>query len=95
MEYDGYNPQSSGVAIDSVGNLYGTTYFGGHYDFGIVFRLAQNGDGRWKETILHSFKDHPGALPVSGVIFDGNGTLYGSTSGDGNVTFGSVFQIVP
>ena len=62
-----------------------------------VFKLAPNSNGGWKETVLHTFVDHPGASPVGGgLIFDANGNLYGETAGDGNInTFGSVFEISP
>jgi hypothetical protein len=33
--------------------------------------------------------------PQAGVVFDAAGNLYGTTSGDGTSTFGSVFGITP
>jgi uncharacterized repeat protein (TIGR03803 family) len=46
--------------------------------------------------VLHSFDDHPGAYPFAAVIFDAAGNnLYGTTKGDGNTTFGSVFEVAP
>jgi uncharacterized repeat protein (TIGR03803 family) len=33
--------------------------------------------------------------PASGLIFDTQGNLYGTTAGDGKKTFGSVFVITP
>ena len=44
--------------------------------------------------MLHSFKNHPGATPYAGVIFDTHGSLYGTTKGLKN-TYGSVFKITP
>ena len=32
---------------------------------------------------------------INGVIFDGTGNLYGTTYGDSNSTFGSVYEITP
>ena len=84
----------AGVIFDSAGSLYGTTS-GGAYNYGTVFKLKPSANGRWTETVLHSFKDHPGAIPYCELIFDGQGTLYGTTSGDGTTTFGSVFEIIP
>jgi uncharacterized repeat protein (TIGR03803 family) len=86
---DGLSPRFSGVVFDPVGNLYGTTQIGGAYGYGTVFKLTPAG----QETVLHSFKDQPGAWPVSGVIFDGDGNLYGTTLGDNTKTHGSVFEI--
>jgi len=83
------------LIFDAAGNLYGTTQFGGAHSFGTVFELAPNGHGRWKETVLHSFKDRPGANPTGNLIFDSLGHLYGTTVGDRRTTFGSVFEIAP
>ena len=86
----------AGLVIDSAGNLYGTASHGGRYGSGIVFRLERNGNGVWRRTVLHSFRDAPGTLPLSGLIFDRQGNLYGTTHGDPEVgTYGSVFEISP
>jgi uncharacterized repeat protein (TIGR03803 family) len=91
----------SSLILDQGRNLYGTTIWGGDLSdcngngCGVVFKLAPNADGSWKETVLHAFHDHPGARPYSGLIFDTAGTLYGTTAGDDKTTFGSVFKITP
>lgn len=91
---DGYIPYA-GLIFDHSGNLYGTTVEGGAGKAGVVFKLMPNSNGEWHETVLHAFYDRPGALPWAGVIFDGAGNLYGTTLGDSNTTFGSVFEITP
>jgi len=83
------------LAFDATGNLYGTGHLGGAYGYGVVFKLAPKPTGGWKETVLHAFKDTPGANPQDGVIFDAAGNLYSTTGGDGSKTFGSVFEIKP
>jgi uncharacterized repeat protein (TIGR03803 family) len=91
---DGYAPYAS-LMFDHGGNLYGTTFGGGAVGAGVVFKLMPNSNGGWHETVLHSFYDRPSTTPYAGVIFDGAGNLYGTTLGDSNTTFGSVFEITP
>lgn len=73
------------VALDGRGNLYGTTSGGGAHGYGTVFELTPGRDGKWAETILHSFcKDFPrctdGTGPDGGVVLDPSGNLYGTTN---------------
>jgi uncharacterized repeat protein (TIGR03803 family) len=90
---DGGFPQA-GLAFDQAGNLYGTTSSGGDaHEYGVVFKLTPNSNGRWKEISLHRFFDHPGALPAAGVILDVAGHLYGTTPGFDSG--GCVFEIAP
>jgi uncharacterized repeat protein (TIGR03803 family) len=86
------------LIFDPAGNLYGTTASGGAYGNGTVFKLKPTGKGGWKETVLHSFNNNPGAAPFAGLIFDGHGSLYGTTQGktrNKTKTYGSVFEITP
>jgi len=91
---DGAEPQG-GLIFDAAGNLYGTTYYGGNLNdchgngCGVVFRLAPKPDGGWTESVLHRFHGRSdGANPMSGVIFDAAGNLYGTTSDkDASVVF--------
>jgi len=85
----------AGLIFDTSGNLYGATVYGGVDGWGTVFKLRRTAKGSWEETVLHSFRDHPGALPFAGVIFDEHGKLYGTSEGDEGKTFGSVFQVAP
>jgi uncharacterized repeat protein (TIGR03803 family) len=84
----------AGLIFDSAGTLYGTTS-GGSITYGTVFKLKPSASGGWTETVLHSFRDRPGAIPYCGLVFDQQGNLYGTTGGDGITTFGSVFEITP
>ena len=86
---DGRNP-STGVAIDKAGNIYGTTYFGGTKDFGVVFKLTPGGT----ETVLHSFTGGAdGANPLGNLLLDRKGNLYGTANQGGNGGNGTVFRI--
>jgi len=91
---DGYGLYA-GLVFDRTGNLYGATALGGAYGYGAIFRLKPTAKGGWKETLLHSFRDKPGAYPQGELLFDGNENLYGTTGGDLVNTLGSVFEVTP
>ncbi len=87
---DGGSPWS-GLVLDSAGNLYGTTYSGGEYGSGTVFKLDETG----AETVLYSFGATPedGAFPFSGLIVDQEGNFYGTTQLGGTAGLGTVFKL--
>ncbi len=94
---DGFQPYS-GLVMDPSGNLYGTTYVGGVYDLGTVFRVHPNADGSWTESILHSFNADgtDGYNPYANLVLDKNGNLYGTTYSGGNQGGdGTVFELSP
>jgi uncharacterized repeat protein (TIGR03803 family) len=97
---DGANPYA-GLIFDSSGNLYGTTWSGGSYGYGNVFKLAPGADGKWTETVLHNFNGKDGWVIYAGVISDGKGSLYGAAASGGDLSHcqgngcGSVFQLTP
>lgn len=88
---DGASPYG-GPILDAEGNLYGTTYLGGIYGNGSVYRLSPSGSS-WKYTSLYSFGPEPdGAGPAFGSLAMGpNGSLFGTTEGGGY--FGTDFEI--
>jgi uncharacterized repeat protein (TIGR03803 family) len=92
---DGALPYS-GVVFDAEGNLYGTTESGGTGNgYGTVFELSPNGDGTWSEKTLYSFQGSPdGEMPLAGLVMDGSGNLYGTTS-IGGVGGGTIFELSP
>ena len=84
----------AGVVLDSAGNIYGTTLWGGAYRYGTVFKLSPSGGG-WTETVLYSFMGSgDGCLPRAALVFDRAGDLYGTTSGDGCGS-GTAFELSP
>lgn len=90
---DGANP-STGLVLDTAGNLYGGTAAGGEDDTGTVFKLEHAEDGRWGQIPLHQFGPSYGGGPVS-LIFGGNGNLYGTNSGGGHFGYGMAFELSP
>jgi uncharacterized repeat protein (TIGR03803 family) len=74
------------LAMDSTGNLYGTTCADGAYGFGNVFELSPSSGG-WIYTDLYDFSgSSDGGYPVSNVVFDAAGNLYGTASIGGTGT---------
>jgi uncharacterized repeat protein (TIGR03803 family) len=90
----------AGLIIDSQGNLYGTTYYGGSANCdlgcGTVFKVTPDGT----ETVLYRFCEtspscNDGAGPHATVLADRNGNLYGTTVGGGTNDSGTVFRLNP
>lgn len=86
----------SSLTMDAAGNLYGTTYRdGGAGDYGSVFKLTP-GNGGWTYTDLHDFTGgSDGAFPVSNVVLDAGGNLYGTASAGGAYGYGVIWEITP
>lgn len=88
------NPVAS-MVMDSAGNLYGTTFAGGAYAYGSVFRLSHSGSS-WAYTSLYDFTGgNDGANPFGNVTFDALGNLYGTTLDGGVHNKGVVWKITP
>lgn len=71
--------------------LYGTTYSGGIYNTGTVFKINTDGSGY---AVLKSFsaRNGDGASPYGTLVCSGN-TLYGTTYGRGLLAKGEVFAL--
>jgi uncharacterized repeat protein (TIGR03803 family) len=87
---DGAAPYA-GLVRDKAGNLYGTTYLGGGYGWGTVFKLDTSGH----ESVGHSFAlVADGELPFAALVRDAAGNLYGTTTqGGGTSNYGTVFKL--
>lgn len=92
----GANP-IAGLARDSAGNLYGTLASGGNTSCysgcGVVFSFDPAGI----ETVLYSFTgtNGDGDDPVSGLLRDSAGNLYGTTQSGGATGCGTVYKVDP
>ena len=84
----------SGIS-DTQGNVYGVTAYGGAnscdppypaaYGCGAIVKMDASGN----ESVLHSFAGTDGAMPLGGLVLDGQGNLYGTTYAGGNLTCNS------
>jgi len=82
------------LALDSHGNLYGSTYAGGAANAGTAFKLTRQTSGAWTERILHTFQGGAdGTRPLAGVILDKSGNVYGTTTLGGSGKYGTVFEL--
>jgi uncharacterized repeat protein (TIGR03803 family) len=93
---DGNSPTST-LVFDAQGNLYGTTSAGGDTNGdGTVFKLTPTSGGKWKESVVHRFKNNQdGANPYYGLALDKAGNLYGTTASGGAHSQGVIFEIIP
>jgi len=99
---DGDNPEW--LQLDSVGTIFGNTYFGGGndrdqsgYGGGTLFRLKSK-----NYKVLHAFCSRPnrrdGEYPISGFAISGSGSLFGTTPDGGQNAFyggGTAFELTP
>jgi hypothetical protein len=82
---------NSGVVLDSAGNVYGTTTYGGTGtecmdNCGTVYQLVPSG-GNWTENVLVNFNGANGEEPLFNPIVDASGNVYG--------TAGLVYKLTP
>jgi uncharacterized repeat protein (TIGR03803 family) len=96
----GQSPQGT-LAIDSSGNVYGTTIGGGVSNnrggCGVVFELSPAAGGAYTPSVLYTFQGTSaidGCNPYSGIILDSAGNLYGTTLQGGVDGCGTVFELV-
>jgi len=79
-----------GLTLGTDGNFYGTTFSGGIYDEGIVFKITPGGT----LTKIYDFADgsdggNPSAAPIQGT----DGSFYGTASVGGANHYGTVYKI--
>ncbi len=96
---DGASPMmfQTALTLDGLGNIYGSTYSGGSStaDAGVIFELVPQTSGAWTEKILHTFQSGAdGSEPLTGVILDKSGNVYGTTlKGGTQLGSGVVFKL--
>lgn len=90
---DGAQPNSTPV-LDAAGNIYGATPNGGDVNCGsngsgcgVIYEMSASG----KFSTLYTFRSNAESSPITGVVTDAKGSLYGATffGGDRRCYFGS------
>ena len=83
---------TAGLIKDRVGNFFSTTYVGGAFGCGTVFKLGRRGH---QETVLYSFNcsNGDGSGPLGGLVMDRNGNFYGTTAFGGTYGQGSIYKV--
>jgi len=100
---DGYTPR--GLTLDTSGNLLGVAESGGTANSnceagcGTVFKLTPAAGG-WSLSVIYSFSGgSDGGYPISPLVFDTQGNLFGTTLLGGSVQCpnecGTVFELSP
>ena len=98
---NGYGPK--GVAADPRGNIFGDTAFGGNNgaNRGTVFELSPGSGGQWTFNVIYTFcpqencSNNGGGEPLTGVVLDGLGNVYGTTGAGGLYSEGAVYELAP
>jgi uncharacterized repeat protein (TIGR03803 family) len=77
------------------GKIYGTTYYGGENGIGAVYELSPRPVGEWDGRVIYSFQNgSDGNSPISNLVRDLHGNLYGTTS-EGGLGSGTIFKLKP
>jgi uncharacterized repeat protein (TIGR03803 family) len=91
---DGALPYA-GLVQGTDGDFYGTTYNGGTYGYGTVFKITAAG----RLTTLYSFCPGQvctdGQYPNAGLVEATNGNFYGTTPSGGPNGDGNIFEVTP
>ena len=89
-----------GLAMDSQGDLFGTTVIGGASSDGTIFELKATGVNTSGVTtyatapaVLASFNGTDGNEPYASLTLDNKGDLFGTTYEGGSSNLGVVFEL--
>jgi uncharacterized repeat protein (TIGR03803 family) len=81
----------AGLVQGTNGDFYGTTFNGGSYGGGTVFKMTLSG----ALTTLHSFDGTDGSNPFAALVQGTDGDFYGTTDLGGAYAHGTAFTITP
>ena len=77
---------SSGLVMDSAGNLYGAAQQGGGSGYGTIYKLTPIGNNSFSYSSVYDFSGgSDGANPQGPLVMDAHGNLYGSAAAGGDL----------
>jgi uncharacterized repeat protein (TIGR03803 family) len=85
---------TGGLVADSAGNFYGILYGEGQGNGGNIFELTGHDVRMLYHFCLNDACKH-GSRPAAGLIFDGQGNLWGTTTLGGKYGYGTIFALKP
>lgn len=89
---DGCGPANAVLVQGRDGNIYGTTGYGGTYNYGTIFKITPSGTF----SVIYSFSSQTVAWsPQAGVSLGLDGNLYGTTMFGGPTNAGTLFSSTP
>jgi len=88
---DGANPGWAALIFEPNGNLDGTTINGGSGGLGTVFTFNP---ATQVLTTRHSFQGGDGANPISALVRDKKGNLYGAAESGGTYGHGAIYKLL-
>jgi uncharacterized repeat protein (TIGR03803 family) len=89
---NGYYPTGT-LLVDSSGNLFGTTYYGGADNGGNVFELHAGSHTPTELAEFSTLNPANGQQPRGGLVADSSGNLYGTTDSGGNFGDGVIYKV--
>lgn len=87
-----------GIALDSVGAIYGTQILGGTNNQGLVFKLTPLAGGGYSAATIYNFGgtfSGDAEEPYGLLSIDRSGNLYGTTHIGGSSNIGAVYKLTP
>jgi uncharacterized repeat protein (TIGR03803 family) len=91
---DGSTPDGA-LTLAGNGTFYGSTFFGGTADRGVVFKLSHTASAT-QETVLHNFQggSSDAQNPSGRLLVTADGTIFGTATGGGK-GYGAVYKLAP